>query len=64
MLEPESMAKSIEESLESAGFKPLHQKGAGHSYWVAVSEGIIKDIKSNAIVNVTGGSSSGSYKVT
>lgn len=64
MLDPQSMANSIKASLTAAGFKPTHEKCPGDAYWLAISTGIINHIKADAVVPVTGGSSSGNYKVT
>lgn len=63
-LDAESMALKIEDSMTSKGFFPTAEKGAGHDWWVALCEGIIEEIQSNAEVSVSTGSSAGTYKVT
>lgn len=62
-LDKESLAQEIEAAMTKAGFKPLAEDCAGHEWWVALAEGIVKHIQKNAEVAVTGGSSAGTYKV-
>jgi len=63
-LDKEALAQEIEAAMTEAGFKPLAETCAGHDWWVAFAEGIVNHIQKNAEVEVTGGSSAGTYKVT
>ena len=56
----ETMAKNIEAALTSKGFKPVAQHSVGHEYWLGISEGIIKTIQDDAVVNVESGPGAGS----
>ncbi|MBJ7539895.1 hypothetical protein [Marinomonas transparens] len=63
-LDPEVLAKDIEDAMAARGFSPLADKAAGHDWWLAFAEGIVNHITQNAEVPVATGSSAGSYKVT
>lgn len=64
-LNDEILARTIESELESAGFKPLlADSTAGHKYYLALAKAFNKHQKEFAEVQVTGGSSAGTYKVT
>lgn len=62
-LDKEALAIEIESSMTKAGFKPLADTCAGHDWWVAFAEGIVIHIQKNAEVEVTSGSSKGTYGV-
>lgn len=62
-LEAEKLAQDIENAMTANGFAPLEDKAAGHKWWLAFAEGIVTHITENAEVPVSGGSSSGNYKV-
>ena len=62
-LDPEKLAQDIEQAMAARGFSPTADKPAGHQWWLAFAEGIVTHITQNADVEVTSGSSAGSYKV-
>ena len=63
-LNSEQLAKDIEAAMQAKGFQPLADKAAGHDWWLAFAEGIVNHITQNAEVQINGGSSAGTYKVT
>ena len=60
----ELLASTIVSELNKAGFKPTGDNTVSNPFWLAIATAINKHYTSNAEVNVTSGSSKGTYKVT
>ncbi|MUK91581.1 hypothetical protein GNP80_03835 [Aliivibrio fischeri] len=63
-LDSNKTTNKVLEKLQAAGFVVDGQFSKQKPFVQAIVEAVIEDIKADAVVEVTGGSSAGSYKVS
>lgn len=63
-LDKDELAETIDSVMTKHGFKPTATDTRGSDLWKCLAEAIVQHIQDKAEVEVTGGSSKGTYKVT
>lgn len=68
MITKQTMSESIKTALKSKGYEIVEPaskiKMFGSEVIDAIAEGVVNELKANAEVNVSGGSSAGTYKIS